>query len=435
MTFYNNDNSFYTGNFTTLPQVPPNTVPLYNQGAYSDAYNSICRTGTQRNVYHCDGRENEVAWTIASKGCAMTSCCMLLGYHGIEVFPNVMNSWLIDHSGYDRLGNIYWDAVARYARDVVGVNITFMGCGGDLPNSVCTYGPQVIKLQNRGHWVCVKGQNSAKTAYLVNDPDGGVKTTLTGYSRLRRYSGPEYTYTDITGIVIRFHSLGELVITDPLGRRTGYDPIADQNYNEIPVSAYELISLEDAESGVDGPVTIDLDVRRPSAGDYSLNVTGTDTGTYTLEINAYDPDLTPSQALFTDVPITPGAVHAYSFEYTKEIGGTIDPSGGFDGGGQRPRDVNKFLTYGAPTESRVDLPAGTTSYSILVFYGSTTIPSSFSAELNRTDITYLFNPTPGGVDNVEIPLVSGLNVLKLLIEGNLPKRTARDTDRLVFIVP
>ena len=131
----------------------------------------------------------------------------------------------------------------------------------------------------------------------------------------------------------------------------------------------------------------------------------------------------------------PGTVHTYSFEYTKEIGGTIDPSGGFDGGGQRPRDVNKFLTYGAPTESRVDLPAGTTSYSILVFYGSTTIPSSFSAELNRTDITYLFNPIPGGINNVEIPLVSGRNVLKLSMEGNLPKRTARDTDRLVFIVP
>ena len=35
-------------------------------GAYSDACDSICRTGRLRDVYHCDGRANEVPWTMWS---------------------------------------------------------------------------------------------------------------------------------------------------------------------------------------------------------------------------------------------------------------------------------------------------------------------------------------------------------------------------------
>ena len=76
-TWSTNGSPFFTGQYTQLPRIPPNKVPLYNQGAYQDAYDSICRTGTTHNVYHCDGRANEVAWTIAAKGCALSSAAMV----------------------------------------------------------------------------------------------------------------------------------------------------------------------------------------------------------------------------------------------------------------------------------------------------------------------------------------------------------------------
>ena len=65
MSFSNNGNVFHSGQFTLLPQIEPGLVPLFNQGAYSGPYDSICRTKTQdgvllNNVYPCDGRAGEV---------------------------------------------------------------------------------------------------------------------------------------------------------------------------------------------------------------------------------------------------------------------------------------------------------------------------------------------------------------------------------------
>lgn len=438
MNFYANGAQFHSGQFTLLPQIPPNKVPLQNQVSYTDAYDTICRTGTQRNSYHCDGRANEVAWTIRGKGCALTSGSMMLSYHGVAVDPPTLNTWMINNRGFDLRGNIYWDAIARYGRQA-GTTITYLGANGNLETQICRYGPQIVSVNNGGHWVAPTGRDANKTTYQINDPNGGLATTLANlygnvHGSQRYYSGPEYTYTDMTGIVIRFHSPGELLLADPLGRITGFDPTNGQAYQEIPDSVYSLIGLDDVESGEPGPLSHDLDIRQPLEGEYRLQVVGTGTGTYDLEINTYDPDSNPSQATFLSVPITPGAVHAYSFDYSRLPNAPVVVGGAFDGGGQRPRDVNKFLTYGSPGDNPTALPAGTTSYAMLVFYGATILPSTFQATLNGVDITAMFQPVPGGNQLVSLPLQSGRNVLLLSVNGNLPSRTATDTDRLIFSV-
>ena len=439
MNFYANNSRFFTGDFKLLPQIPPDKVPLHNQVSYLDAYDSICRTGTARDVFHCDGRTGEVPWTIKAKGCAMSSEAMVLGYHGVSVDPATLNTWLTANNGYDLTGNVYWDAVARYAR-TRGTTVSYRGPNGNLDQEVCQYGPQIISVKGGGHWVTATGQDEQLTTHLINDPNGGVATTLANrynntYGALRRFSGPEYTYTDITGIVIRFHSPGELLVADPQGRITGYDPRTGQSYSEIPGSNYGVMSLDDDETGEPGPETKELDIRQPAAGEYLLDVVGTGVGTYDIEVNAYDPELTPSQSVFTDVPISPGELHSYAFDFQKTVGSTIAVDGGFDGGGQRPRDVNKFLSYGSPGESQTSLPAGTTQTTVLVFYGATVLPATFSATLNGQDVTALFQPVAGGSDRVTLDLLAGRNVLKLSIDGELPNRVATDTDRLVFKVP
>lgn len=460
MNFYNNNHYLFSTQFTLLPQIYPGKVPLYNQGSYNDLnnplhlYDSICRTRTEagrldRNVDPCTGAPNEVPWTIAGKGCYLAAAAMILSYHGVErVDLPTLNTWLKDNEGYNRRGLVIRERIAEYARQQE-VNMIYdpqepdpqrvwAGLDNKFERYICYYGPHIIKVPNRNHWVTGTGKNFQRTTYLVNDPEGGVARTLTGFNAMRVFGGPEYTYTDITGITIDFHSPGELLLTDPQGRKVGYDPITMVAYNEIPRAYYETSGLEDAETGDPGPESKILWIPRPLAGDYQLQVIGTDTGVYTLEIRATDPEGNQSLKIFIDISITPGKIHTYGFYYAKTVGAELEfkaVTGNFDGKGQRPSDVNKFLSYVVPIQSATELPVGTTNFSLVIIYDKNIIPATFTATLNGVDVKSLFHPAPGSAESVPLNLNQGRNTLILSVKGNLPNRVARDTDRLVFIVP
>ncbi len=227
----------------------------------------------------------------------------------------------------------------------------------------------------------------------------------------------------------------ELLLRDPQGRRIGDDPVKGVTYNEIPEAYYEKHFLADDETGHPGPQTIELDVPRPEAGEYQLQVIGTGTGTYDLEIRAYDPKLNPSIKYFENLAIAPGVVHSYGFFFAKTVGAELEVFGGFDGGGQRPREVRKFLSYINPSKQQTTLPAGARRFELMLVYGKAIRPTTFTATLNGENITALFTPTPGTEQTVYLCLRRGRNVLVLSVEGNLPNRVATDTDRLVFVVP
>jgi len=107
----------------------------------------------------------------------------------------------------------------------------------------------------------------------------------------------------------------------------------------------------------------------------------------------------------------------------------------FDGGGQRPPDVNAFLRYANPLQARTDLPAGTTTFDVVIYYGDTIDPATFQATLNGAPLGG-FTPIPGTHETVTIPLGPGRNVLLLEVQGvRNDGRTATDRDRLTFIVP
>lgn len=113
----------------------------------------------------------------------------------------------------------------------------------------------------------------------------------------------------------------------------------------------------------------------------------------------------------------------------------LDETTLFVGGGQSPGEVNPFLRFASPTESRVALPATTTEFEIIVVFGPTTDPASFTAELNGVDVTSRFRPMPGVTDSVVIQLVPGTNKLQLSIQGKTSSgRSATDSDTLTFIV-
>jgi hypothetical protein len=108
----------------------------------------------------------------------------------------------------------------------------------------------------------------------------------------------------------------------------------------------------------------------------------------------------------------------------------------FYGKGQKPKDVNSFLGYVQPTQVQTELITGSTNSIIDIYYGETVDSATFTAELNKQDITSQFSPKPFTDEEVEIPLQKGRNTLVLSIEGTRKDgKKARDTDRLVFIVP
>jgi len=234
------------------------------------------------------------------------------------------------------------------------------------------------------------------------------------------------------GLYPKYHPLCpvEAYVVDPQGRKMGNDPIAKEKYAEIPRSA------EGGSVGGGNPDDKYLDIIGAVNGDYLVTVVGIGktTSKYSMEIRAYNSNPGHFTKFMENIQTGPDVVNKYLFHYdsTNIQGSTL--SGGFDGGGQRPKDVNKFLTYANPSESQTDLPAGTTTIPLMIFYGSNIIASTFKASSNGVDITSLFNPNPGSHETVTINLTAGRNVLSLSTDGNLPTRVATDTDRLVFIV-
>ncbi|MBI2527370.1 MAG: hypothetical protein HYV93_15460 [Candidatus Rokubacteria bacterium] len=220
----------------------------------------------------------------------------------------------------------------------------------------------------------------------------------------------------------RAEAVSNLILTDPQGRRTGLDPTATVAHRTIPRSSY-------MDEGVDRRSRV-LDVRQPMDGAYTLHVTGTAGGSYSLDLRAWDRSGTATaRPELRDVPTEPGIVHLYRLDYASTARTPLTLGGRFDG------EASRFLAYASPTSPDTRLRAGVTSFPLVIFYGARVRPVTFSALLNGDNITGRFTPKPEGYQVVRIPLGPGLNTLVLSIEGNTASgQTATDTHRLVFRV-
>lgn len=493
MTFFHQGTPFSSSTFQIAPTIPTHTVPgdnsdpvpndpgiNYNQGAYSSVqygrnipggdFCSFPRTvnGQTKNVVgHCDAvnHPTEKIMFISQLGCALTDATMVLGYFGMFTDPPTLNTYLANHGGYDDGGGVQWPVVQQYAADhnfPLGYNGTSQG-GNTVRQPMCSKGPTIVPVQHtvlnpvtgkhvlHHHFVTAWGQvDDPASTFLLKDSNGGRGDLLSGtvepfnynntYFGTREFQGPDQNFTFVTfngRLTVKIHSPAELLITNSAGQRTGLDPVTNTSFNEIPGAAYFDDTITDLEDTSDDPAESDsktLDLGAPAADTFTLTVTGTDVGTYSLELTSFDPSFQQTGTALQDIPTSPGAIQTFTFTTPIVTGQSFPLSGGFDGGGQRPRDVNHFLSYGNPTTDKVTLPTGTSTFPLLIFYGTQNVVGSFSAVLNGTDVSTLFNPTPGTFEVINIPLQAGSNVLKLSMDGNLGTRVATDTDRLVFDV-
>lgn len=441
--------------FTMLPEVPPHDVVTLSQVTNPESsYDGICYTLMDgKKVKTPCTTPGAIPYTIKQKGCALACTAMVSGYHGFNIGPDAgiiaMNNALTTSGGYDQDGNIKWKRASEYS----GRSLFYIGRrdGQDdqaLKQDICQFGPQAIAVKNTTHFVLATGRDKDETTWKISDPATGTVRTLQAYGNVyngvRRFRGPEQVYTDnLNQITFYLYSPAELMITDSQGRRSGLDPISGVSYNEIPGSSYGVEGIGVLED--DGTISEDEDNKTKALemigipdGEYILQVTGTGMGAYDLEIDQTGPDgkSLPTTTKLNDIPTQPGEMHKYSIQYSATATQPASFAGSFDGGGQQPTDMNKFLRYSTPTQSRTQLPTGSTQTRIMLSYGSTTLPETFVATLNGANVTSLFAPAPGKFEGVTLPLQKGSNTLVLSINGKkVSGHIAADTDRLVFLVP
>ncbi|HWS16342.1 MAG TPA: PxKF domain-containing protein [Candidatus Methylomirabilis sp.] len=114
-------------------------------------------------------------------------------------------------------------------------------------------------------------------------------------------------------------SPAELLITDPLGHRTGYDPSSRTIVRELPagVGEYGRERLDDDVTGEAGSESVQLSLSSPDEGLYLLTLTGVLRGEFWLEFHMDDTSGKFSHKLFTG-RTDRGRVYRYRIEYSNK---------------------------------------------------------------------------------------------------------------------
>ncbi|MCK5584130.1 MAG: hypothetical protein KAI33_10070 [Elusimicrobiales bacterium] len=105
-----------------------------------------------------------------------------------------------------------------------------------------------------------------------------------------------------------------VIIKDSLDRQVGYNPFVDELFNSIPNSSYDVMSINDNESGSLGPESIELFLR-PASGEYSIFVFAVDNTEYSLDIRGYRRSIGQKDILTFSSYITSGTTDSYIMQF------------------------------------------------------------------------------------------------------------------------
>jgi hypothetical protein len=246
--------------------------------------------------------DNDTVNTVGYWGCYTTAAAMIARYHadqqGVQavINPKDLNAWLRTNKRYD--GNNFNPlALPDYARSRgVVLSSRRVLTGGRtrdndrlLDDYLRSGNPVILEVDSvlspSGiHFVVAVGrvnQNGVDT-YTILDPYYGETTLAALYKNTYRAIVPfAGSAADARAISFSGHSPIELLVTDPLGRRSGRDPRTGTRYDEIPQALYEAVEI--APAG-DGPTHAfkNLTIYEPVDGPYHVEVIGTGAGPFTL---------------------------------------------------------------------------------------------------------------------------------------------------------
>lgn len=271
-------------------------------------------------------------------GCALCCAAMVISAYGEQqgapgATPKTLNAYLRadGFQGYSAGNGVIWAYVTAFAKDQ-GIPLRFYPFpGGDRNQAFDTAlasGDLIIAGVNNGgygHFVLITGKTTfnGRPTYAINDPYHG-KTTL--YQRYGDATTSLLFFTvrpvNRANLAISAHSPVEFVVTDPAGRKAGYDPRTGTTVDEIPGAVYETIELgpsDGAVAGVESSVFPQMMIPAPEDGEYTTEVIGTGSGDYTLQLVAsnWEGDVTQSSVTGT---IELNQVDAVAAAYDEVVG-------------------------------------------------------------------------------------------------------------------
>lgn len=246
------------------------------------------------------------SYTIGQAGCALSSDAMMLSYFGqmysppFQTNPGALNTALLNFpNGFSEL-NVNPISFQSYARSK-GVWIFQTGTGQDNSTDrqkleqvyLCSGNPAILQVASPwsstgSHFVVATGKTmiNSQNTYTLNDPVFGSVTLLEKYNN--HFTSVFYYINELTAstyhrtLEISAHSPVQLLVTDALGRRVGYDPRTSTSYNEIPNAGY----VTGAIVGPDGSSLPDFKyvlISQITNGPYTVQAIGTGSGPYTID--------------------------------------------------------------------------------------------------------------------------------------------------------
>ncbi|MFO0795599.1 MAG: C39 family peptidase [Candidatus Brocadiaceae bacterium] len=291
-------------------------------------------------------------FTIRQKGCALTSLAMALTAAGITQDPGSLNEFMAKtKNDYVELG-VNWEPATRDAsggklkfhQTRINSVIDLQRAMDYLDNAVCQQGYPVIVGVNLdvkgipGHFVLVTGKQG--NDFQIADP-GYEKTKLSEYNNKFETRGfvadARFGFTkpieynnefetrdfvsgppgDISELDLATGDDVELLIVDPSGMRTGFDPNGGLVVEHIANSTYFRDALEDDVTGAPPTETAHLiGISRPSAGIYQIIVTGLKIGTYTLSGRVFSQDGTSQPEIIIRGIAGPASTSSFSVVFS-----------------------------------------------------------------------------------------------------------------------
>src|SRR3989344_5230027 len=307
--------------------------------------------------------------TIARCGCTITSIVMVMRYYGIEnnvmgseINPGTLNTWLTGNGGYDPSGTLSsWGQISNYAKDSTGpkkvVFINRVNLDTDPTHTVTeselksladvqlnkqVLNPVILfEDVSPTHFIVASAKDGAR--YKIRDPHWYNTTYLDGHTTSNCNTGActkdyQNTFHGVRifdrienvfsqeQIELTLASPAELLITDPDGKKLGKDPANNLTFNQISGASYTEEGISDPT--LDNPTPTShrskhISIPAPLVGNYTVQVIGTGSGTYTLTSTVSDTEGDLHREVSKGNTIV-NLQTAYNLSFSETDPGTID---------------------------------------------------------------------------------------------------------------
>ena len=177
--------------------------------------------------------------------------------------------------------------------------------------------------------------------FIINDPGHVDATNLDYYDNnfeTRGFVGDPPG--DMSALDISVGNADEVLVVDPLGRQTGYDPASGGILEGIPQSAHFADCIENSDlTGLPGTNTAhQIEIYQPLPGNYQVFLIGKNAGAYQLALRSYLADGTQGNSLslpgsstqitFTSYQVNLGTSGVTLQPFTNKYSWTVSPTNG-----------------------------------------------------------------------------------------------------------